>query len=243
VALTSCSGSGKDKTIWEQVKINDLAPSRAGSQPGNQSLKTMNFSVYTFEIPAENISVLNNIWQMLDTKPLRFNNHTAFTANSFSIGLGQLQIWNKIADLLLNAGGKRIDTTLLLLPDDQPENVTISRLTDKQTVFYLSGIGSTEKTAIGPGTIVLRIKPEKVPAQKGVCEMSVLPVFVSVSKMSEFHFDPLGFSVEMSPGDFVFLGPERYITHQITLAGLFFRSPAEKPTTRCYLIVCTAIND
>lgn len=270
-ASTGCNGAEKDKPLWQQVKIGDLAPSHKHSRPNNRALKTINFSVYIFEIPAENISTLNDVWQMLegshfakegkmeslDTKSLRFNNHSAFTANFFSIGFGQLRMWNKIADLLHNAGGKKIETILLLLPDDQPQNITIARLDHKQFVFYISSAGSTETAEVGPGVLTLQIKAERIPTQKavhrmpyGMCKMNAVPVCLSRAKTGEFLFDSLGFSVEMNPGDFVFIGPEKYITHQITLAGLFFTpprietgfsSPADKPAIRCYLIVCTAI--
>ena len=275
--LAGCNGAEKDKPLWQQVKIDDLAPSRKPSRPRNHSLKTINFSVYIFEIPAENIIVLNDVWQMLesshfakegkmgslDTRPLRFNNHNAFTANSFAAGLGRLQMWNNVADLLRNAGGKKTETILLLLPDGQPQNITIARLNHKQSVFYISSAGSTEDADLGPGVIALQIKAEQFPPQKAVCKMTALPAFLPLisspipqlsaqAKTGEFPFNSIGFSTEMSPGDFVFLGPQKYISHQITLAGLFFApprietgfsSPAEKPAARCYLIVCTAIND
>ncbi len=265
-ASIGCNGAEKDKPFWQQVKINDLAPSRKPGRSNKQSLKTINFSVYIFEIPAENITALNDIWQMLDgshfakegkmgsldTKPLRFNNHSAFTANFFSIGFGRLQMWNNVADLLRNAGGKKIETILLLLPDDQPQNITIAKLDHKQSVFYISSAGSTEDADVGPGVIALQIKAERIPPQKAVCKMNAVPVCLSYAKTGEFPFDPLGFSVEMNPGDFVFIGPEKYISHQITLAGLFFTppqsgagfsSPADQPAVRCYLIVCTAISN
>jgi len=273
--LAGCNEAEKDKPLWQQVKIDELAPSYKPGRPRNHSLKTINFSVYIFEIPAENITALNDIWQMLegshfakegkmgplDTKPLRFNNHSAFTANSFSIGFGRLRMWNNVADLLRNAGGKKIETIFLLLPDDQPQNITIARLDHKQSVFYISSAGSTEDADIGQGKLALQIKAERIPTQKavhripyGICKMNALPVFLPLisspipqlsaqAKTGEFLFDSLGFSAEMNPGDFVFLGPEKYIGHQTTLAGLFFSSPADQPTARTYLIVCTAINN
>ena len=61
----------------------------------------------------------------------------------------------------------------------------------------------------------------------------------------------------MGPGDLVLLGPERYISDQRTLGGLFFskpegslffsetgRKPPEiKPAVKLFVLVCTAIND
>jgi hypothetical protein len=60
----------------------------------------------------------------------------------------------------------------------------------------------------------------------------------------------------MSPGDFVVLGPEKYLSDQTALGGLFFSNPQGsmffskterkppqlKPAVRIFLLVCTGIN-
>lgn len=246
--------SGKNVPIWQQVKIGDIAPSRSGKRPSAQLLKTTDFNIYIFDIPAENISVLDNIWLILSTKPLRFNDYSAFGANSFSAGFGQNLMWNEIADSLNAAGAKRAKTVSLLIPDGQANNITIARLRNEQTIFYTSTVGSTKGATIGPGTLTLRIKAEKPPGSREVCKMSALPLFSSPTRRSfaqsaprkdsgDFLFNAAGFELKMSPGDFVFLGPEKYIGNQITLAGLFFSRPEPRPTVRTYLIVCTRIND
>ncbi len=101
--LTGCGVPEENEPIWQQFKIGDLAPSHSAKGPDGQLLKTANFNVYIFEIPAENISVLDHIWRMLYSKPLQFNNYEAFKANSFLAGFGQAQMWSKIIDLLLAA--------------------------------------------------------------------------------------------------------------------------------------------
>ncbi len=122
--------------------------------------------------------------------------------------------------------------------------------------------------SIGPGMVGLRIKAEKIPGSKGVCQVSALPVFsppirgaipqlLYRAKASEFLFKSAGFGLKMSPGDLVVLGPEEYIDHQITLGSLFFsrpqgslffsrteRKPPElKPAVKIFLLLCTGIND
>ena len=256
ILLTGCNAPEKDKdeAIWEQVKIGDLAPSPNAKRPSSQLLKTINFKVYIFEIPAENISTLDDIWATLYTEPLRFNNSDAFKANSFLVGFGQVQMWDKIADLLRTAGGEKIETVSLLLPDGQANDLTIARLHNEQTIFHISTAGSMEGVTIGPGKLALRIKAEKIPGSRGVCNVVMLPVFsppikrafsqsATREKSAEFPFTPAGFKLKMSPGDFVFLGPGKYISHQITLGSLFFSRPKPKPVVRTYLIVCTRIID
>jgi hypothetical protein len=247
--LTSCKAPEKDKPIWQQVKISDLAPSSDANHPASRLLKTINLDIHIFEMPIENINVLNVVWQMMYTKPLQFNDYDAFKANSFSIGFGQIQMWNTIANVLRDAGGKKIETVSLLLPDGETNDFTIARLNKEQTIFYISTAGSMEGATIGPGKLALRIKVEKIPGSRGVCEVNAQPVFPSPitspipQLAAKFLFTSAGFGLKMSPGDFVLLGPEKYIGHQITLGSLFFSRPGRKPSVRMFLLVCTGIID
>jgi hypothetical protein len=231
-----------------------LAPSHNTKHPAAQLLKTINFNIYIFEIPAENISVLDSVWQSLYTKPLQFNNYEAFGANSFSVGFGQLQMWNKIADLLRTAGAEKAETVALLLSDGQADDIVITGLASEQSIFYISTAGSVEGTTSGPGILALRIKADKIPGARGVCNVYVLPVSSPLTKSpipqlstgaeyGEFHFTSAGFRLKMSPNDFFLLGPEKYISNQITLGGLLFNVPGRKPVARMFLFICTRIND
>jgi hypothetical protein len=267
-SLIGCNVPEKDKPIWQQVKIGDLAPSANGKRPTGRLLKTINFSIYIFEIPAGNISILDDVWPMphasdfpenrkivyLYTKPLRFNDSDAFGANSFLIGFGQLEMWDKIADLLRSADAKKVETVSLLLPDGQANDLTITGLGKEQMFFYASAGGSMEGVSIGPGKLALRIKAEKIPGSRGICNVDIQPVFsppakspipqlAAREKSHEFVFTSAGFKLKMSPGDFVFLGPGKYIGQQITLGGLFFSRPKPRPVIRTYLIICTRIID
>lgn len=165
-----------------------------------------------------------------------------------------MQMWNKIADIFRIASGKKIETVSLLLPDGETNDFTITRLDKEQTIFYTSSAGTLEGATIGPGKLALRIKVEKIPGSRGVCRVDVLPVFPSPitspipqlaehAKSNEFLFTSAGFSLKMGPGDFVLLGPEKYIGHQISLGSLFFSRPKPKPTVRMFLLVCTRIID
>lgn len=252
--LTSCKAPEKKKPIWEQVKISDLDTSSDVNNPDGLPLKTINIDIHIFEMPAEDTNVFNYVQQMLYTKPLQFNDYDAFKANSFSIGFGQIQMWNTIANVLRDADCKHIETVSLLLPDGETNDFTITSLNKEQTIFYISAAGSMEGATIGPGKLALRIKVEKIPGSRGVCYVNAQPVFPSPiqspipqlaanAKSAEFLFTSAGFRLKMSPGDFVLLGPEKYIEHQITLGSLFFSMPKPKPTVRMFLLICTRIID
>ena len=270
--VIGCVGP-KEEPIWEKVKIGDLAPRNGGKPPQARLLKTINFDVHIFEMPAENISKLDDIRSGLRADypgHLRFYNRHAFSANSFSACFGQIATWNRIGDLLLAIGGQKIAHVSLLLTDGVPESIVITGLDGPRTIFFTPiGIGvSREGANVGPGILALRIRAEKIPAFRGVCNVNACPVFsppITVSaipqlaaraQLREFLFHSAAFGVNMSPGDFVLLGPEKYIEDQTALGGLFFskpegslflnrmerKPPERKPAVRVFLLVCTGIN-
>lgn len=251
--LMSCNDPREDEPIWQQVKIGDLAPTGGTQRSRGQLLKTINFNVYIFEIPAENISMLNGIREMLYTKPFRFNDAAAFGANSFSVGFGQMRMWNKIAGLLRDGGGKKTETVSLLLSAGRADEFVVSRLNNKQTIFYISSTGSMEQATVGPGVFILRIKAEKIPGSRGVCKVAIQPMFsppirssiprlAAHAKSRELLFDCCDFGLKMSPGDFFFLGP-KHVSRQTTLADYFFSVNKADAVVKAFLFVCTRIND
>lgn len=254
VLVVSCDAPEKDEPIWQHIKISDLPRSNDVKNSRDRVLKTINLGIHIFEIPAENISILNDVQQMLHTKPLQFNDYDAFCANSFRVGFGQVQIWNVIANVLRDAGGKQVEKVALLLPDSQTKDFTIAKLKKKQDIFYITSSGSMEGVTLGPGKLALRIKVEKIPGSRGVCKVNAQPAFPSLrqspipqlaerEKSSEFLFTTAGFELKMSPGDFILLGPEKYIGHQISLGSLFFSRPGRRPVVRIFLLICTRIID
>jgi len=252
VLLTGCEAK-KDKPIWEQVKIGDIAPATDAQNPQAQALKTIDFNIFIFDIPAENIGVLEGIWPLLYTQPLQFNDLSTFRANYFMVGFGQFPIWNQIRNQLVSAGAEKIETISLLLTDDQDRDYSIAGLDIEQTIFYTSSSDSMEEAAMGPGKIALRIRAAKNPASRGVCDVTFLPVFVPLPtsqipqlaarlKTKEFRFEPVGFRLKMGQGDFIFLGPAKYSEEQVTLSGLFFSRLKRKPAVRTYLFVCVRVD-
>lgn len=237
----------EDEAMRKGLKIGDLAPSPRDKRPGIQSLKTINFNVYIYEMPAENITALDEIWQMLYKEPLRFVDYEAFGANSFSVGFGQVQMWSEVTRLLDAGGGRKVRRVSLLLPGGQADDVAIAGLPREQTIFYIATDGSMDGRSIGPGRLGVRMKAEKIPGLRGVCNVNAWPVFTSPvrsaipqladrAKSHEFIFTSAGFGLKMSPGDFFLLGPEKYVGEQMTLGGYFFSKGAPSPGVRLFVI-------
>jgi len=252
--LAGCTGPApKEVPIWQQVKISDLA-GRGAAEPNQRLSDEINIDIYIFDIPAEDANVLEDVWTLLYTQPLRFNNYDAFAANLFAAGFGEAASWNDVANILRATGARMAERDSLVLLDGRARNIIVTAMDSEQTVFYTSGGTSPEGITIGPGSLALRIMAEKIPGQRGVCQMNVQPVFSSVStsrgqakqKSSEtvpFAFDALGIRLKISPGSYLLLGPKRYTAGASGLAAMFFGRTAPRPAARIFMFVCRAIAD
>ncbi len=269
VSLGACEKTG-EKPIWDQVKIRDLAPAGPDGSVQSQALKTINFNIIVFELPAKNLGTLDKTWEMLYTRALTFADYEAFKAGSFAVGFGRASRLAPVIDTIEQAQGKRIHNAALLLSDNQSNDMPIARLFERQMLFYHTSGGALEKQILGPGTIVMRVEAQKIPGLRGLCSLSTIPVFTVGSssaiplleqrrRESEFAFEASAFSLKMGVGDFFLLGPRQYFDEQITLSGLFFskpqgslflirsetdpsvRKPQHLPAVRVFLFVCSGI--
>lgn len=263
--LAGCAEPEPERPIWEKVKIGDLAPYDVGKTPQAQLLKMTKLDVYIFEIPAENIGELDKIRKKLFIRPLQLKDYEAFNANSFMVRFGQVDMWKQANDWLIGAEGRNIAIVSLLLADGQAQTIAIAGLDRPQTIFYTASNGSREGANVGPGVFGLRIKAEKIPGSRGVCDLVAYPVFTplmestipqldALGKLREFPFTSAAFGLKMSPGDFVFLAPKEYVGDLTALGGLFFsnprgglffsktKAPEYKSAVRIFLLVCTGIN-
>ena len=254
VLLTGCNSNekAKEQPVWEEVKIGDLTAT--SQKPQIRRLDSINFQVHIFEVPAENIDKLDEISKILYTQPFQFKHFKAFSANSFSVGFGRTISGNQIFDMLSESKALRAGSVVILLSDGQADDLAITRLFGRKGIYYTSSDGSLQTKTIGPGQLALRIKVEKIPALRGVCNVSFVPVFPSplsqltaktsdISKRNDIFFESCRFSLKMSPGDFIFLRPLQYISHQNSLGSIFFSRGAARPFVIAFLIICTNISD
>ena len=257
----------KEEPIWEKVKIGDLAPSGDQTQQA-KFVKGINLEMHVIEIPADNIDDLDKIRKKLRIRPLKLKNYQAFSANSFLARFGQLDVWNEVRSMLIAAEGQEVVKVSLMLSDGQPQTLTITTLDRTQTVFYRAADGSRQGANVGPGILGLRIKCDRVPGKKGICEVTAYPVYSlptqsaipqlqAQMKRREFPFTSAALGLRMSPGDFVFLAPKEYVSDQTSLGGLFFsnvrgrmffnaakrKAPEHKTAVRVFLLTCARIDD
>ncbi len=252
--LAGCaSPASKEVPIWERMKIGDLAAPR-GTEPNQQLSDAINLDVYMFDIPAEDANALNDVWAILHTQPIQFNSYNALAMNLFAAGFSETSAWNGFADILRKANAKRTERNSLVLSSGVARNIVVAETDTDQTFFYTSVSNVSEGVTIGPGSFAIQVTLKKIPGERGVCDMSIQPVFlpVSVSRIEQmeqgsstppFVFDALGLRLKTSPGDYVVLGPKKYTTAKSGLAGFYFSRKDPRPAARIYMFLCVAIAD
>ncbi|MHC4149772.1 MAG: hypothetical protein ACYSR5_09845 [Planctomycetota bacterium] len=242
--FVGCAPAEKERPIWEDVKIGDLRPPSSQEGAMGKTLKMVNFSLHTFEIPVDKVSALEQALALLHEEPLKFTDYEAFSANAFFAGFGDLRLWPQVAGILHEAGAKKTETVGVLLLSGRSNDVDVGRLYDEQTLFYTGSGDSAGAVTIGPGRLSLRIKADKIAGSRGVCKVDAQPVFIpSKMRSAALFFSCCRFVVQMGPGDFVLVGPTEYVSGQMSLAGLFFGKGKPVPVIRTYLLVCTRIVD
>jgi len=257
----------EEEPIWEKVKVGDLAPDEGDSNKP-KLVKAVHLEVHVLEIPADNIDQLDKVRKQLRIRPLRLTSFKAFDGNSFLARFGRGDLWNLVRTVLTAANAREVAKVSLMLPDGEPQTLNVTGLRAARTIFYTAADGTKQGANIGPGPIGLRVKADKIPGRKGVCEVVAYPVFYlpinsairkldSHLKRREFPFTAAAFGLKMSPGDFVYLAPKQFVSDQTDLGGLFFtnlrgsvffdraeRKPPERKTAvRVFLLACTRIDD
>ncbi|MHC4124193.1 MAG: hypothetical protein ACYSSI_11515 [Planctomycetota bacterium] len=241
-----CSGPPETQPIWKQTQIGDLAPAR---KTKNTKIKppAVTLKVYVFEIPAEKTAAFANVWNMLRTDPLRFENRKIFRSNLFLAGFGREEMWLGVRNILKIAQSKRANKISFALPDGRCEDIFVAQIYERKDLYHVSKSDRLEGKNLGPGSIVFRVKAERIPASKGVFQIRITPFFVPALETSrqfdEFKFSNVGLRLKMSPGDFVLIGPEKYADHHLTLGSLSFSLPGPKPVIKAYLLTCASIED
>lgn len=240
------------------IKIGDLASTDKHIQA--KPLHTTNIEVISYELPTDNIESLESAWRMLNPGTLRYNEPNSFAANGLRVAMGKFASYSKVAGLLKAANATKMPTTSLLMTDNQPAMINITRIPAKQTISFIDRQGKTRETEVGPGNVGLQIFTRQInssSAPSGIntaplASIRVVPAILAstegtaaaiAERLSErdLRIYSAGFSAIMKPGEFVMLGPAEYNQDKTTATGRFFTRQGPKPAIRIFLLVCVSI--
>lgn len=218
IIISGCAKPRKnsDSALLQGVKISDLQPSFVP-----QLQPKIHFRMYTFDIPAENISSVEDMFKILQISPMRFVNYDAFRANGFAAGFGQIVIWDELGDKLRKASALGRGTNALTISSDADDNIDIARIGEEYTIFYVGTDGTIAEAGLAAGRIAWNIKAQPIAGQRGTAQVWIQPVFKSykderIAKLigkklsSQIEFESSGFQLVMGEGDFILMGPGQY---------------------------------
>ena len=263
--LTGCADTQKGPDI-KGIKIGDLAPTGRRAQP--KVLHTTNIEVVSYELPAENIASLDGIWRMLDPGSLRYNDSNSFAANGLRAAMGEFATFNKVSEMLKSANATKLPPTSLLMSDNQPELLHITRMPHKIIIPYIDRQGAVRNAEVGPGIIGLQVSAGQIISSsmspradressstvsiRQLASIRVVPAILAETegvapaleeriRESDLRINSAGISAIMKPGDFVMLCPREYKPDETTAADRFFTKPGPEPAIRVFLLVCVSI--
>jgi len=273
LAWLALNGAGCDTPsepeipIWETAKLSDLAP-RTPGQPQAEFRVVARFDIHVFDVPADNVDKLEDLWRLLSARPIRTNSYNAFAQNFFRVRFGRAEIWDSLLGVLKDAGARRGGTTALGLASDGPTDLPIAELPRPGVISYATMNLSWERASVGIGRLVLRLRAEPIPGARGVRKIvaypvstpaisSAIPALDAKVREREVYFASAAFAAQMGPGDLLILGPNEYSAERMTLGGLFFNEPQDvlfidpetsdpprrKPAVRVFVLVCVGMID
>lgn len=261
------SGGAPEVPIWETTKIWELAPAvPEGSQA--EFLVAARFNVHVFDVPADNVDQLEDLWRLLSAEPIRTNSYTAFARNFFRVRFGRADLWGRLLAALAEAGAQRGGTVSIDVPSDAPMDLPIAELPRGGAISYATTTLSWQQAQAQPGRLVLRLRAETIPGARGARKIigypvatpglaSAIPELQARVREGEVYFASAAFAADIGPGDLLVLGPNEYTAERLTLGGLFFNEPQDVlfldpettappqrlPAVRVFILVCTGMID
>lgn len=270
ITLPAGCDNAQKKPDTEGIKIGDLAPTGKRVQP--QVLRTTNIEIISYELPVDNITSMEGVWQILKPGTLRYNDLDGFAANGLRAAMGNFAAFNKVTEILKTANAKKLPTNSLLMSNNQPEMVNITRIPHK-TISFISRQGVVKDADVGPGIVGLQVlsrqiisdltslKTSKLPESNvelqanrpQLANIQITPVIFSSTegaapalaaqiRENDLRIYSAGFSAMMKPGDFILLSPREYNPDETTASGRFFTKSGHNPAITVYLLVCVSIS-
>ena len=251
ILAAGCSANRRPQASTEGVKMSDLAPIDNMRDPGIDLLESVNVEVAVFEVPAGNISMLEDVWESLAYGPVRYKKPGDFDLNGFRAAFGRGVMINDLLDAIKVAGGEKTRKISMVILKGSSEKAVLRNLVYKRDVFYTLE-GAVEDVSLGPGVFLLAVKADRLSWRRGLCSISVTPACcgraVSLKSVLRnkpeadcFEFSNLTAEWTASPGDFVLLGSHGYIDNDVTVSGMLFSRPHPFPVSKLYLISCSGI--
>ena len=211
----------------EGIKIGDLKPADSPKKPSQVRL-----TVFTYEMPTENASIVTDIYKTLPEIYIKFSSLKTYKTNGFNAGFGQNNIWKHVGDSLGMAMARSARTDNLIFLDSSTNEIVAGRAFQGQTFYLHKRSGQTEMVTLKDGQFLWRVKARALPERKGVAlvqiqmlhkELAAIMKRLPGQKTGETIYHDMDIKLNMSPGDFVVIGPASEENPQVKLGDLYFQ--------------------
>jgi hypothetical protein len=235
ILSTGCQPEKKQPSgpSLEGLKITDLIPTGAEKMPSE-----VNITVFAYDMPAANASVLNEVYKSLPSDFMNFSSRKTFQANGFETGFGYDQIWPQVSSVLARAGARNIGTENLLFMNTATNEVIIEGGYAGQTFYLHKRSGQSETVTLKDGQFSWRVKARALSEKEGSAMVQILPqqkehVGGTIKKIPGFErtgehvYHDMSIKAYMSEGDFIIIGPTSEELGQVTLSDILFRGKGD----------------
>lgn len=263
----------KQNTHAKTVRLSDIQPAQKPDKPTEMAI-----TVLTYEIPEKNKKFVEQIYEELSKQYIKFPDLNVFQDNGFIAGFGMPKNWPVIADLLFLAHSSSTETNNLIFIDSSSSDIVTGATYEGQTFYLSKRRQQHELVKLPAGQLVWRVSARALPNRQGiglaqikaVHKEDVLPALTKLpgyENVGETPFNDIAVKLNITPGEFVIIGPDLKDSDRITLSEFFFKRigdiiapvpPKQQqleqtdmkykldknvPLIRLYVFICTGIKN
>ena len=231
--LTGCTESKKKQTDTSSssstLKLGDIQPLFKPAHPGEIIITAI-----VYEIPEKNKKYIDQIFKELSKQYLIFTDLDVFEMNGFRAGFGMQKDWPSITNNLYLASAQNIVSSNLIFIDSSSSDVPVGNSYDSQTFYLAKKADNYELIKLSEGQLAWKVSARALPKKQGmglvqikaIHEEEVLPALAKVpgyETVGETAFHDIAVKLNITPGEFVVIGPDMKESERITLSELFFQ--------------------
>lgn len=178
--------------------------------------------VGTIEVPAGSASRSGKLWNYLDEEPVALKS-SVLGLNGFRVGLGIEETWPEVMRALKELTAKTVKMTDIQTAPGQPAPVVVQEKRPVQTIFSYTDKGFLKGSDYPPGDNLLLLCPTINEYDRDSVLLTIQPQIRTtrhyrlpttkdgyttlVRRPKIFDFTSMTFSLKVSKGDFLIIGP------------------------------------
>jgi len=246
--------AGMEGPPIDGIRITDLAPRVKKQTP----VRTV-FRVFTFEVPAEEMQSLGELFESMSKRQIRYADRAVFDGNGFRAGFGSQSEWGSFSAAIQAVASRTTNTRNVVAYELEGDELMTATLKFTEQVAWIGPRDAIVRNMFTFGRFSWMIKARRTGGIRGLAEVTIVPAYKlgtqdTFSQVDHFEdrspFASCALDVRMSPGDYLLLGSTGEPTGgdglgigPLTLTRLLFYSVDRPGSLKVYLILCVGVED